>query len=265
MKVITTSLVSVAAALAFSANSAVYVPKLEVQQTKVIDTNTGNTTVSYAIDGIDIELTKEDKIKAKNWNLKNSDWVKYKYAIAYTPRGIWTPNLDPPIVLGNLATTDAERTYYGRIMNNLESNRRAREAAFQLAANKVNRLDNVGLQNVTPPRKGLSKVLPEQFQKLRSIFLDIDDCDSDCKTFITLAIASTSSVTKLDIHATNGSEKQVFDLLGNLGMGQDEIESRKITIKANRNNPLVEKFRNGGKIPFYINRNESETTRYHIQ
>lgn len=265
MKVITISLVSVAAALAFSANSAVYVPKLEVQQNKVIDSKTGNTNVTYAVDGIDIELTKEDRAKAKNWNLNDSDWAKYKYAIAYTPRGIWTPNLDPPIVLGNLATTDADRAYYGRIMNNLETNRREREVAFQKAANRVNRLDNVGLQNISPPREGLSKVLPEQFQKLRSIFLDLDDCEVECKTFITLAIASTSSITKLDIHATNGTENQLFDLLGKLGLNQEEIENRKITIKANRNNPLVKKFSNGGRVPFYINRNDSETTRYHIQ
>ncbi|QFT13435.1 hypothetical protein [Vibrio sp. THAF190c] len=257
-------LLTTTALLAFSANSAVYTPPLEVKQTQVIDTTTGNATNSYEVDGVEITLTEKDKVKARNWNLGNADWAKYKYAMEYTPRATWTPDLDPPIVLGNLAKTENERRKYARIMNQLEKDRRDREIAFQLSANAVlSELDPLIASKNKKQETGLAKVLPGNFDKLRSIFLDLSTCDTSCKTFLTLAVASTSNVTKLDIHATNANEKSVLELLNDIGLSQADIFARQITINAKRDNPYIEQYRNGGKVPFYITRTDKGTTRYH--
>lgn len=261
---LTYSLVATAAVLAFSANSALYVPPLEVTQTQIIDNATGKSTNTYQVDGIEIELSKEDKTKARNWNLSNSEWAQYKYAMEYTPRGTWSPNLDPPIVLGNLADTDEERRRYGRLMNELERARQKREINFQLAANSTLSEMNPLLTNASRKQEsGLAKDLPGSFDKLRSIFVDINTCDASCKKFITLAVASTSSSTKLDIHATNGNEIDVTNLLSDIGLSLADLQVRQVTINAHRNNPMIERYRDGGKVPFFINRTDQETTRYH--
>lgn len=250
--------------LAFSANSAVYIPPLEVKQTQIIDSTSGLSTNSYEVDGIEIALTKEDQIKARNWNLSNTEWAQYKYVMQYTPRGVWTPNLDPPIVLGNLAKTDEERRRYGRLMNELERARQKGEINFQLAANSTLYDMNPSLSKKKHKQEtGLAKALPGNFNKLRSIFVDIKACNAECKKFVTLAVASTSSVTKLDIHATNGNEKNVINLLNDIGLSIADIQARNITINAKRHNPMVEQYRNGGKVPYYINRTDDETTRLH--
>lgn len=66
----------------------------------------------------------------------------------YTPRGIWSPDLDPPIVLGNLSKTETERARYSRVMSALELGRRHREIAFQLTA--INELPTEEADEIKP-------------------------------------------------------------------------------------------------------------------
>lgn len=255
--------------LSFTANSAglskPYIPNLKVEETKILETDTGESKTTYKVDGIEIKLSKKDKVRARNWNLKNSDWAKYKYALEYTPRGTWTPNLDPPIVLGNLAKSETERRYYANIMNKIEVDRREREVGFQLSANALIFQANPMLNpDRVEPKTGIGKQLPEQLDRLRSIFLDVSDCNANCKRFITLAIATTSSRTKLDIHATGGSADSVRSLLNSIGVSQETIERKHISVSAKRRNDKVFEFQNGGSIPYYVNRTDEGSSRIHI-
>jgi hypothetical protein len=60
-----------------SVANAIHIAPLQVERTQVVDTQTGNSRVTFAVDGIEIELTEKDKVKARNWNVNHSDWAKY--------------------------------------------------------------------------------------------------------------------------------------------------------------------------------------------
>ncbi len=57
--------------------NAIHIAPLQVERTQVVDTQTGNSRVTFAVDGIEIELTEKDKVKARNWNVNNSvcSWI----------------------------------------------------------------------------------------------------------------------------------------------------------------------------------------------
>ncbi|MFL7013627.1 hypothetical protein [Enterovibrio norvegicus] len=255
----------VAVALLSSTAHANLIRGLEVTQSKIIDSELGNSKYQYQINGIEIELTESEKHKAKNWRLTEQDWAKYKYVMEYLPRGLWTPNLDPPIVLGNLAATDEERLRLAKIQNAIEMERMKGEADFAKAVTLLAYMENPSSNpNYQTPRTGIAAKLPSNKDTLRSIFVDLKTCDSQCKTFITLALASSSSSTKIDLHVTGGNERATLDLLNQIGINENKIRSKSISISASIKNPAVEKFRNGGTVPFHLTKTGEETLRSHM-
>lgn len=238
---------------------------LRVEKTQVIDSKTGNSERQYLIDGLEIVLSEKDKRLASNWNLSDGDWAKYKYIIEYTPRGTWTPDLDPPIVLGNYATTQAERMHYAKIMNELELARRDRELAFQEAAIKaIYQKEPSTNPNIKKPNTGLASQLSDNRDTLRSLFIDLEACDADCKIFSTLAIATSPSTTKLDIHFTRATAAQAESFLKEIGVTDERKKSKAISVNASLNNDLVEMYRGGGKVPYYIIKTDADSKRIHI-
>lgn len=186
----------------------------------------------------------------------------------YMPRGKWTPDLDPPIVLGNLAETDEEMRHYARIMNDLEIKRREREVTFQgLAMEEIYIIDPASRPNGSqpPPKTGIAKSLINNKRILRSIFIDAKDCSVDCRRFITLAIASSSSATQVDIHITGVTASGAKKFLSGIGLNDSVIERRNININASRINPAVQRHSNSGRIPYYINKSETQTTIRHME
>lgn len=237
---------------------------LKVEQLNVTTGGNGNKN-KYKVDGVEIELTEKEKILAKNWSLSESDWAKYKYIMEFTPRGLWTPDLDPPIALGNMAKTPEERLYYARIMTNIEMSRRQREALMTEAGEfAAKEYANNGIIPQPKQPTGLAAVLTNNRNKLRSIFVDLRNCNQDCKVFLTLALSSSSSKTKVDMHFTGGDESEAKVLLKSIGVDEQVITRKAISISAQLHNPTIEKYRNGGTVPYYINKTDDKTFTKHM-
>lgn len=236
-----------------------------VVESLTIKNGTQTNANKYKVDGVEIELSAKDKILAKNWQLSESDWAKYKYIMEYTPRGLWTPDLDPPIALGNMAKTEEERLYYARLMTNIEMSRRGREAlmtdAGVIAANEY---ANGGILPQPKKPTGLAAQLTQNRKKLRSVFVDIQKCSHECKVFLTLAVSSSSSQTKIDMHFTGGGEEEAKQLLKQIGVDEEKMKSKAISISAKLNNPVIAQFNDGGSIPYYINKTDEKTYIKHM-
>lgn len=255
---LTTVAVAMTAFWSLNAN-ALYIAPLQVEEIQVVSSETGNSVFEYTVDGVEIELTEKDKIRAKNWNLTNADWAKYKYLMEYTPRGMWTPNIDPPLALGNAAQTEKDRYYYINIQNQIEM---ARTKADDAMLDTTNRLIALHNPSIKAPVSQLQSQLPTNKDTLRSIFVDLNDCDAQCKTFVTLAIASSSSSTQLDMHFNGGDENNARAWLSQIGVDENKIQTKGINISAMYRNETVKKFANGVRGAFYLNKTESGTIRY---
>lgn len=241
------------------ATNKIHVAELKVKTTQLIGLDGKGQETKYEVDGIEIELTPSDKAKAKNWNLRNEDWVKYKYAMKYTPRGIWSPDLDPPIVLGNLSKTEAERARYSRVMNALELDRRHREIAFQLTA--IYELPTEEADEIKPST-ALSRALPPEKTILKSIFIDTATCEKECIHFVLLETAGTSTRTKLNIiFTTDDKSKQEKILLG-AGITNTKIRDKQITVVTDAE--TTQQYREGFDFPFLIIQNDEGLTRRDI-
>ncbi|MGR5347478.1 hypothetical protein [Vibrio mediterranei] len=238
----------------------VYLTPLRFEEVKFVDSN-GQSASRYKVDGVDIEINKTDYIKSKNWNLGVADWARYKYIMDYTPRGIWTPNLDPPIVLGNYAKSDAERMRYARIMNELEIDRRNREVAFQEAG--IAHLKTLNpMLGLPAPKEGLARYLKDGKVQLRSLFFEPDACDSACGEFMMDVFASTSSNTQLNIYYVNATRYKASSFLASIGITDSRLDSKEAELISDSEQYL--RFIGEGSLPYLVLQNDSGvTTRYH--
>ncbi|MGR5296843.1 hypothetical protein ACPV5U_24515 [Vibrio mediterranei] len=243
--------------------SATYLASLQVEKTQVINPEIGQSAFKYLVDDIEIEMSEKDRHLAKNWNLTQEDWAKYLYIMEYTPRGLWTPDLDPPIALGNYARTEEERLYYVKIMNSLEENRRKRELALEATSIRHIKSTLAGAQQ--SQQSGMAAKLTENRDTLRSVFIDLKNCNNDCKIFVTMAIATSPASTKLDIHFTNAKPSEANRFLKDIGITDERREAKAISVNAAPINAAVLRFSNGGKLPYYIIKNDEIEKRVHIQ
>lgn len=269
-------ILSVAIATAAITSLGVNAGSFAIQDTKVEQVNVAGLNVqgngkgttektTYTIDGIEISLTQEEKIKAKYWHLKESEYAQYLFMMKYTPRGLWSPDIDPPIALGNNATTEQERMYYAHLMNQIELDRREAEGAFQLAGIKDidNRLKAIGWKNSDERRKvqkgEFSKTLPGDKMTLRSLFIDMSECDSDCRDWSIKKIITTSRTVQLDIYVANSDKYTDAELYGLLAIDPGKIVNADINIS--RSTQMVASYAKGWKTPFMITRDDNGTKR----
>lgn len=251
------------AALTTSTAHAVYLPPMIVE----ITTNETNQE-AYKVDDIDIELTKKDKVRAKNWNLSNSDYAKYKYVMEYMPRGTWTPELDPPIVLGNLAKTHKERMRYAKIMNELEQDRRLREVQFQGAGNEyikvmLSREGYAYTNERKDPRQtgSVSKLLPKGKLELRSLYVDLNTCQSECIQWVREQTSKSPIKVKMDVYikgANNLSEQTLRDHLGI----SNNVDPNRFVFSTDE--ALFDARVAGQKTPFLVQQNDHSTKVFHF-
>ncbi len=78
----------------------------------------------------------EAQKKASQWSITERDWFRYK-EIMSGPRGIWTPNADPLLVLGAHASSTEERDRFADIFVRLENQRVKGELEFQKAIDQA--------------------------------------------------------------------------------------------------------------------------------
>ena len=181
-----------------------------------------NIAQSLSINDVNIGLTKEDLIKAKNFNLSNQEYAKYKYIMEYTPRGKWTPDIDPVIALGNLAKTEEERTKYAKLAYKQRTERERLETAFAITMIKVEK------QNDPNSPRWMNWEQKKEFAlkdtivmddtgnantELVNIYVDPSVCvsDSQCLVDMGRTLQAKQPHTQLKYHfynATDASTKQ---------------------------------------------------------
>lgn len=220
---------------ASSQSLAVQKPQLKTEHVRTERTD-NKQSMTFKVDNIDIELEQDDLIRSHYWGLEPKEWARYKFIMKYTPRGMWTPDLDPPIVLGNLAKTDEERLRYAKIMNEMEVERRKGELKFELVG-------QAHAKQYKPPKNErtgpITQHLPEMKNRLKSVFVDLKDCDKECVNFVRTQINSHSRRDKIDLWIAGGqsySQRELYKLLmvnkakiarGDLSIGNSEAQVRK--------------------------------------
>jgi integrating conjugative element protein (TIGR03759 family) len=147
-------------------------------------------------------ITEHERTLAKQWMLKETDWVKYKQLMS-GPRGIWSPGLDPITALGVSETDEAERKRYAELWIKIESRRAELELAFeverQIAAKKI--LGNKPLVNNAKWIKDWEKNRAEINEQIL-LFVDVD-CKEECKDLFDEIYASVAKNARLDIYFVN--------------------------------------------------------------
>ncbi|EGQ9284581.1 hypothetical protein F7U66_01740 [Vibrio parahaemolyticus] len=237
--------------------------RIKIEEVKTQDTTTSSfsDTLHFDVDGVRIELTKEDKVKAKNWRLTHQDWAKYKYVMEFMPRGTWTPDLDPPMVLGNLAKSEFERNRFAKIAMNLEIDRRQRESAFMTAGEEY--LRELSPQMGSPKKlEGLEFYLGAGKTKLRSLFVDADNCDEICESFVRDAFSGTAHSTQLYVYvsAARQADAQRWIVDGVLSADDIERKSVKLLVDSER------KYRDyigDGQMPFFVHQTDDRVKVIH--
>lgn len=260
------ALTPVALTMLLAIPSLAHAEKFQIENTTVIGNDkNGNQKLSYEIDGQSIQLTDKEKVLAKNWRLKEEEYARYKYIMEFTPRGLWSPDIDPPIALGNEAETEQERLHYAQIMNDIELERRDGEMKFQQAGIKdiderLNAQGYVKLKDREFPKKGeFSKSLPSGKLTLRSLFVDMETCDRDCKVWVMKQMLIVSKTVQLDLYVANSSDYSDAELYKELSINPAKVQNGSINIS--RDSTTYKAYQKGWETPFLIQRSDHGTKR----
>jgi integrating conjugative element protein (TIGR03759 family) len=241
----------------------VYVAEMHVETIREIAQSSGTSQTRYEVDGMDIEITKADEVKARNWNLTPAEWAQYKYAMEYTPRGLWSPELDPPIVLGLLSKTEREKSHFAKLMNAMEIDRREREVDLQKYGIKdiKERMGTATLVQSTQ-FSPMETRLGEHKTSIKSIFVstDLSRCDTSCTKFLLKTIASTPSSQTVAIYYNEGTEADVYALFRKSGFTIEDLAKRNAQIV--KSPEKFAKYVHGvDELPFYIKISDKGETR----
>lgn len=95
-----------------------------------------NPVRTYSVTGRPPERTPHHTLNYRHWGLEERDWKRY-LSFINGPRGLWTPQLDPLLVLGIHATDAHERERFATAFVAMEEQRIDAEMQFQRAVNRV--------------------------------------------------------------------------------------------------------------------------------
>lgn len=145
-----------------------------------------------------IKLTDAEKVLAKQWMLKESDWIKYRNIMS-GPRGIWSPGLDPITALGVSEEDTEERKRYAKIWQEVESKRVILELAFDVERQEAGKRSN-GDMLAIDNRKWISEWNNKQARITKQVLLFVDsECMDGCKEVFESVWNSISRNARLDI------------------------------------------------------------------
>jgi integrating conjugative element protein (TIGR03759 family) len=175
-------------------------------------------------------LTEQDKSRAKQWMLSETDWVKYKQIMS-GPRGVWSPGLDPLTALGVSETDPVERKRYAEIWIKVESRRAELELAFEVdriaAAQRING-DKLVVNNESWIRDWERKHVEVNKQVI--LFVD-SECMEDCKVLFQELHASVGDNARLDIFFKEGaSSDDIGKWASFMKIPTEIVRNRKITL-----------------------------------
>jgi len=195
------------------------------------DTGLFNTELKSTLDSSsDLKMSEEDKSLARQWQLTDSDWLKYK-SIMKGPRGIWSPGLDPITALGVSETDLVERKRYAELWIKVETNRAELEIAFeverQLAAKRING-DQLAVNNQRWVQEWEAKRIAVSKQVL--LFVDVK-CMDDCKALVDEVRASVGENARLDIFFANGATSEsIGQWAASMKISPETVRSKSITL-----------------------------------
>ncbi len=180
--------------------------------------------------GVSDKLTDYEKDLAKQWMLKESDWVKYK-KLMDGPRGIWSPGLDPITALGVSETNESERKRYADIWMKVETRKVELELAFEVermeAAKRLH--GNAKLVKnddwIEEWRRNNTRVKTKI-----SAFVE-DSCIDDCKNFYRQLSDSVGDNAVLDIYfAPGATAESAGKWAESMNIDPAVVKTRKITL-----------------------------------
>lgn len=204
--------------------------------TQLLTTNSNKLSEAvFEIEGFDVKLNQKDKALAKSFLLTDREFARYKYIMEYTPRGYWTPDIDPVTALGVSASTEQERVRYANIAYQLKNSRDEKQNAFYKTALHTERLNNPNSNRWKTNNEmkfGFSETLPSNKQSLTSVFLKPADCkaDENCIDFVLNLITSNSTYNKTDFYFVKSSPSEISDFVVSLNLDTNKIENGDITL-----------------------------------
>lgn len=197
------------------------------RQTQMQTTDMLNSDMDNRMD----RLTQEEQSLARQWNLSDSDWEKYK-EIMSGPRGVWSPGLDPITALGVHESDPVERRRYATIWMEMEIKRTELELAFEVERMNVsNRL--LAGQKVVNNQRWIDQWQAKQSAIQNEVLLFVDvACTEKCeRLFNEVAKSSTSGGNRLNVYFNAGATAEDIGKWAQ-GMGIDPqiVRDRYITL-----------------------------------
>lgn len=192
--------------------------------------------------------SSQDVAESQSWGLTKPEWLKYKEYMAYGQNASYystKPEVTPVMILGFMATTEAERKKYAIKYIQTETARQEREIAFDETVNKYIKelTPNHPIWMTEPQRRDLMKRLSGRQESKGSnglpqitdtrvvIYADAKDCDKSCSTFVKSFLSNSSSLSRVDLFALNAESDESLRAFGvTLGFTTDVIEQGKATL-----------------------------------
>ena len=186
------------------------------------------TTPSRVQDTQSTPLGRSHPEQATNWGLTEQEWTRFEQ-IQASPRGFWSPNIDPLTALGVEAETDQERQRYAELQVALEAKRAERELAYQNAYTAAWTKLFPGLlpiQSMASPPTASSPVEPR-----RALFVE-----DHCPACTAEAQRLQSSDTAFDIYlvGSQGEDEHVRGWARQAGIDPSKVQRRQITLNHDR-------------------------------
>ena len=175
-------------------------------------------------------MSEEDKVLAKQWKLKDADWIKYKQ-IMFGPRGTWSPGLDPLTALGVSEKDPKERQRYADIWIEIESQRYELEIAFEVERMKAAKR-RFGDQKMIDNSAWIAAWKKEQERTTHQALLFVDvNCKEKCTSYIADIQKSVGTKTQLDIYFKEGAlADEIGEWATFMQLNRDDVRSKKITL-----------------------------------
>lgn len=213
------------------ATVALCLTNLCIAQSPVSESRTVTTELSDSVgDVLSLKLSDQEKSLAKQWMLKDSDWVKYKQVMS-GPRGAWSPGLDPLTALGVSETDPKERQRYAEIWMKMEIRRNELELAFEVERQKAARKilgNQLAVNNKPWIQEWETKQVEVTYQVI--LFMDVG-CMEKCKALFTDLYKSIGDNTKLDIYFKTGASSETIGQWASfMDIDPAVVRSRKVTL-----------------------------------
>ncbi|MDR6958399.1 integrating conjugative element protein (TIGR03759 family) [Pseudomonas brassicacearum] len=186
------------------------------------------TTPSRVQDTQSTPLGRSHSEQAASWGLTEQEWTRFEQ-IQASPRGFWSPNIDPLTALGVEAETDQERQRYAELQVALEAKRAERELAYQNAYTAAWTKLFPGLlpiQSMASPPTASSPVGPR-----RALFVE-----DHCPACTAEAQRLQSSDTAFDIYmvGSQGEDERVRRWARQADIDPAKVQRRQITLNHDR-------------------------------